>query len=90
MTLTLKEAFPRYEHPFDYVISIIKLIKSLKSDINLNTKEVKSATVVIKNEYELAVLIKSVEDIKNLCKIKTLFINYLDEKNSDNNLCFEF
>jgi len=90
MPSTLKDAFTRYEHPFDYVINIIKLIRSLKSDFNLNTKEVKSATVIVTNEYELAALMQSVEEVKNLCKIKTLFISYQDENHSDNNLCFEF
>ena len=87
---TIKESFVRHEHPFDYVIDIIKLIRSLKADFNINAKEVGNTTIVVKNEYELAALIQSAKEIKNLCKIKTLFIDYCDDVNVNNNLYFKF
>lgn len=91
MTLTFKEAFARYEHPFDFIIETITAIRKLKADFNLGSKKIENAIIVVKNnEYKLVAIMQSVENIKNLCKIETLSINYFDDENPDNDLYLKF
>jgi hypothetical protein len=89
--MDLKEFFRRYEHPFDFVIDTVKEIRRLKSVYNLSSKPVDNTFIYIRNdEAKLGLALNSAFDIARLCQVKNLYVNYVDETDEQNNLCFRF
>lgn len=92
MTLkTFEESFRKYEHPFEYILDIIKQLRSMKSDFNLSSKSIENAYVNIRNsELELSLVLESGFNIARLCQVDNLYVTYVDDDQQDNNLVAKF
>jgi hypothetical protein len=82
---TFEQAFSRYDHYFDFIIALVKEIRRLKGD----SKRIDSVFINIRNcEYKLALVLECADKILKMCKVDSLFINFIDDES--NHLNFKF
>jgi hypothetical protein len=85
------EGFRKYNHPFEYVLDLITRLRQLKAEHNLSSKPIEDAYIWVKNDLaKLGLALESGFDIRRLCKVNNLYINYVDDEDELNNFCLRY
>jgi len=72
----------RYQHPFYFIIELVKVVRRLKADAGLGNGRVKSISIDVRDNYwKIAMVLRSIDDLKFMCKCDEIRVYLTDTEN---------